>query len=99
MEYPAKEKAIVYASRKEKAKGKVSSNKGENSKKPSTQGGLDEELIEEELEAYIEEEENAGGEFPLNKDVTLRQDVLSNHLAELLVCIMKSFLHEGMIVD
>ena len=39
----------------------MSSNKGAKSTKPSTQGGSDEELIEEELDAYITEGENAGG--------------------------------------
>lgn len=44
----------------------------------------EEELMEEELQAYIDEGENDGGEFAINKDVTLRQDMLSKHLANLL---------------
>lgn len=43
----------------------------------------DEELQEAELEAYIEEGANAGGDFPLNKDITLRQEMLSKHLTKL----------------
>ena len=51
MEDPAKEKSVVI-SRKDKGKGRMSPTKGEKSKKPSTEGGLDEELIEQELDAY-----------------------------------------------
>ena len=97
MEDLAKEKdVVIYFSHKDKGKGKMSPTKGEKSKKPSTEGGLDEELIEQELDAYIEQGENVGGEFPLNKDVTLRQDVLSKHLAELLVSIITNYLYEDM---
>ena len=71
--------------REEKLKGKVTIDQEDLSQKHTTQVGSEEEIVEEELDAYIEEGENAGGEFPINKDVVLRQDVLANHLAELLV--------------
>lgn len=32
----------------------------------------EEELIEEELDAYIQEGEMAGATFPINEDITLR---------------------------
>ncbi|MCO5603184.1 hypothetical protein L7F22_057331 [Adiantum nelumboides] len=43
----------------------------------------EEELHDEEINAYIEEGANAGGDFPKNKDVTLQQDMLSQHLTKL----------------
>ena len=73
---------------KDKSKGKVSIDQGELSQKPMVHVESDEEINQEEIDAYIEEGENAGGEFPINKDVTLRQDVLANHLAELLVSLV-----------
>lgn len=74
----------------EKLKGKVSPSKEDLSQMHAGPTGSDEEILEEELDAYIEEGENAGGEFPINKDLTLRQDVLANHLAELRVSILIS---------
>ena len=68
----------------EKLKGKVSIDQEDLSQKHTTQVGSEDEIVEEELDAYIEEGENAGGEFPINKDVMLHQDMLANHLAKLL---------------
>ena len=79
-------KAIV---QKEKSKGKVSIDQGELSQKATVHLESDEEINQEEIVAYIKEGENAGGEFPINKDVTLRQDVLANHLVEILVSLVK----------
>ena len=76
------------AQKKEKSKGKVSIDQGELSQNPTVHVGSDEEIIEEEIDAYIKEGENAGGEFRINKDVTLRQDVLANHLVERLVSLV-----------
>ena len=45
----------------------------------------DDEVLDAKIDAYIEEGANVGGEFPINKDVTLRQDMLSKHLAKLRV--------------
>ena len=77
---------------KEKSKGKVAIDQGKMSQKASVHEESDEEINQEEIDAYIEEGENAGGEFPINKDVTLRQDVLANHLAELLVSLVMMLL-------
>ena len=71
--------------KEEKLKGKVTIDQEDLSKRHTTHAGSEDKIIEEELDAYIEEGENAGGEFSINKDVVLRQDVLANHLAELLV--------------
>ena len=77
------EKTMVQ--KEDKGKGKINPSEGDVSKKTTVPFGSDDEIIEDELDAYIEEGENAGGEFPLNKDVIVCQDCLSNHLAELLV--------------
>ena len=77
---------------KEKSKGKVSIDQGELSQKPTVHEESNEKINQEEIDAYIEEGENVGGEFPINKDVTLRQDVLANHLAELLVSLVMMLL-------
>ena len=45
----------------------------------------EDDVLDAEIDAYIEEGANAGGEFPINKDITLRQDMLSKHLAKLRV--------------
>ena len=45
----------------------------------------EEDINEEELNAYIQEEENARSEFPTNEDITLHEDMLSKHLTSLLV--------------
>ena len=66
----------------------MSTNQGEFSQNPTVHVESNEEIIEEEMDAYIAEGENAGGEFPINKDVTLRQDELENHLAKLLVSVV-----------
>ena len=78
---PTAREKIAIAQKKDKSKGKVSTDQGELSQKPMVHVGSDEEIVEEELGAYIKEGENAGGEFPINKDLTLHQDVLANHLA------------------
>ena len=76
------------AQKKEKSKGKVSIDQGELSQKPTVHEGSDQEIVEEEIDAYIAEGKNAGGDFPINKDLTLHQDVLTNHLAKLLVSLV-----------
>ena len=48
------------AQKKEKSKGKVSTDQGELAQNPTVQVGFDEEIVKEELDAYIEEGENAG---------------------------------------
>ena len=63
--------------KEEKLKGKMNADEEELSQKHTVEVGLEKEIVEEELDAYIEEGENAGGEFPINKDVVLRQDVLA----------------------
>ena len=77
----------------EKLKGKVTIDQEDLSQKHTTQVGSKDEKVEEELDAYIEEGENAGGDFPINKVVVLRQDVLANHLAELLVSNLMVVFH------
>ncbi len=47
----------------------------------------DKEIDDIEMEAYITGGANAGGDFPINEDVTLRQDMLSRHLGNLKVLI------------
>lgn len=70
-------KSMVYTSRKGKEKKSFGSSNLIESE--------DEELVEEELQAYIDQGAMAKGEFPINNDVTLRQDMLSKHLNQLLV--------------
>ena len=79
--------------KEEKLKGKVTIDQEDLSQKHTAQVGSEDEITEEELDACIDEGENAGGEFPINKDVVLRQDVLANHLAELLVSNAMVFYH------
>ena len=86
-------------SRSDKGKAEVLSGKGKQKigegstkttslEKPQEMEDSDEELQEAELEAYIEEGANAGADFPLNKDITLRQDMLSEHLKKLEVSLI-----------
>ena len=81
----------------------VGNKKDKQSKKRDSQGALkttegepahfhmdsEDDVLDAEIEAYIEEGVNAGGEFPINKDITLRQDMLSKHLAKLRVSAIK----------
>ena len=83
-----KEKTKDVGNKGDKSKGKVVIEEVDLSQKTDGLGGSDEEILDAELDAYMEEGENAGGEFPINKDIMLRQDMLSNHLAELLVSIV-----------
>ena len=64
----------------------VGNKKDKQSKKRDSQGALkttegdpahfhmdsEDEVLDVEIDAYIEEGANAGGEFPINKDITLR---------------------------
>ena len=81
----------------------VGNKKDKQSKKRDSQGALnttegepahfhmdsEDEVLDAKIDAYIEEGENVGGEFPINKDITLRQDMLSKHLAKLRVSVIK----------
>ena len=98
---PVEKKNEDKTSQKGKGKAKIDEvgKKDKQSKKRDSQGGLkttegepahlhmdsEEDVLDAEIDAYIEEGANAGGEFPINKDITLRQDMLSKHLAKLRV--------------
>ena len=47
--------------KEEKLKGKVTIDQEDLSQKHTAEVGLEEEIVEEELDAYIEEGENVGG--------------------------------------
>ena len=82
-----KEKTKDVGNKDDKLKGNVVIEEVDLSQKADVLGGSDNEIHDAELEAYMEEGENAGGEFPINKDIMLRQDMLSKHLVKLLESI------------
>ena len=67
-------------------KGKVKAH-GTSSKTTINVEDSDKEIDDKEMEAYITGGANARGDFPMNEDVTLRQDMLSRHLGNLKVLI------------